>query len=229
MKFGIIGAMEEELRLLKAELESIETHNIYGIEMLTGQLGQHELILVKSGIGKVNASLSTSLLIERFQPDYVINTGSAGGLSPQLKIGDLVIADSLAYHDVDVTAFGYQYGQMAGMEASFHPDQNLIQVASQEYRKLGREAHQGLIVSGDQFVNLSSRIDWIRQQFPLALACEMESTAIGHTCQSMGTPYLILRAISDKANEEAAVDFDSFILQAGAVAAEHVKMIVLSL
>lgn len=228
MKFGIIGAMEEEIRLLKEDLKELEVHSVYGMEIYEGRIGKHQVFLVKSGIGKVNASMSTSLLIERFQPDYIINTGSAGGLSPDLEIGDLVIADSLAYHDVDVTAFGYQYGQMAGMEPVFKPNEDLIKVASQQYQKLGKQPHKGLIVSGDQFVNQPGRLEWIRQEFSTALACEMESTAIGHTCQTMGVPYLILRAISDKANEKASIDFDRFIIQAGAEAAKLVKMIILS-
>ena len=122
MKAGIIGAMEEEVTLLRDKIENRQTLNIAGCEIYTGTLNGTEVALLKSGIGKVAAAMGATLLLEHCKPDVIINTGSAGGLAPTLKVGDIVVSDDVRYHDADVTAFGYEYGQLPGCPAGFKAD-----------------------------------------------------------------------------------------------------------
>ena len=124
MKIGIIGAMDEEIRLLKGKIQTTYQENHHGNEFKIGKIGKHDVVLIRSGIGKVNATISTVLLKQLYDVEYIINTGSAGGIAEGLKVGDIVIADSIVHHDVDVTAFGYQVGQMAGMPAEYNGDTN---------------------------------------------------------------------------------------------------------
>lgn len=124
MKIGIIGAMEEEVTLLRDKIENRQTITIGGSEIYTGQLHGVDVALLKSGIGKVAAAMGATLLLERCQPDVIINTGSAGGLASTLKVGDIVVSDEARYHDADVTAFGYEYGQLPGCPAGFKADEN---------------------------------------------------------------------------------------------------------
>lgn len=129
MKAGIIGAMEQEVTLLRDKIENRQTLSLAGCEIYTGTLQGVEVALLKSGIGKTSAALGTTLLLQLCKPDVVINTGSAGGLSPSLSVGDIVVSDEVRYHDADVTAFGYEPGQMAGCPAAFVADSKLIAAA----------------------------------------------------------------------------------------------------
>ena len=222
MHIGIIGAMEEEIRLLKATMGNYETTEIASFTFYTGELKGKHVTLVQSGIGKVNATLSVALLVERFKVDAVLNTGSAGGLGAGLHVGDIVIADQLLHHDVDVTAFGYQMGQMAGMPATYATDKALADLAEEVYASQGLPVQRGLIVSGDVFVNSPAQITQIKQHFPTALACEMESAAIAQAAYVLSVPCLVIRAISDSADDEAAMSFDEFIVLAGQKSAEMI-------
>lgn len=208
---GIIGAMAEEIQILKEKLEHAELTQAYGYDFYLGLLAGKEVVLVQSGIGKVNATITVSLLKQIFDVDVIINTGSAGALDTALEIGDVLIAHSLIYHDVNLTAFDYDIGQMAGMPAQFYPDTELMRLAQESSRQMGYEPYIGLIVSGDQFISQSLQKKEILNKFPKARACEMESTAIAHTCYSMDIPFLIIRAISDAADGSASMDFDEFI------------------
>lgn len=229
MKIGIIGAMEEEIRLLKGEILDPQFKTIASFEFIEGRLGNHEVVLIQSGIGKVNASIVTTLLITNYQVDLIINTGTAGGLHPGLKVGDIVIADSLIHHDVDVTGFGYAKGQMAGMPEKYYPNNDYMRVAKHTCRILDIEPVLGQVVSGDQFINSAESIERIRTDFPKAKACEMESAAIAQTAEVLHTPYVIIRAISDNANEEAAMSFDDFVVLAGKASATIVQQMLLQL
>lgn len=229
MKIGIIGAMEEEIRLLQNQLENkVETVQA-GFTFYEGQLAQRDVVLVRSGIGKVNATISATLLVNHFGVDVLINTGSAGGLQDGLQVGDVVVANSLCYHDVDVTAFGYEKGQMAQMPVSYFVDNRLMQLALTLCEQHNWRATQGLIVSGDQFVQGGDALMNIQQSFPQALACEMESAAVAQTAFVLQVPCLIIRAISDLANEKANISFDEFIVQAGQQAATLVKALVIAI
>lgn len=226
MRFGIIGAMEQEIRLLKEQLNQTQVHHWHTLEFIEGKLHNHDLVLVRSGIGKVNAALTTTYLIDHFGIDKVINTGSAGAIDPGLEVGDLVLAYSLTHHDVDVTAFGYAWGQMSGMPEVFYADSALLRLAQATYREMGMEPVIGQVVSGDQFIHSTSVRAAIREKFPLARACEMESAAIAQVCYQLEVPFLIIRAISDQADGHADVSFDRFIDHAGQVAATLVEKVL---
>ncbi|MBK0348188.1 5'-methylthioadenosine/adenosylhomocysteine nucleosidase [Aerococcaceae bacterium zg-ZJ1578] len=226
MKIGIIGAMEEEIRSLKLAIQESAEQVLYQQSFIVGKLGAHEVVLVQSGIGKVNASIITTLLVQHFAVDMIINTGTAGALHSGLKVGSVVIADRLSHHDVDVTGFGYEKGQMAGMPAYYYSDSDYLRVAKQACRLLDIEPALGLIVSGDAFVNHADKVKAIKADFPKALACEMESAAIAQTAHVLGVPFVIIRAISDSADEVATMSFDEFVIEAGRVSAQMVQRFV---
>ncbi|EGT4385152.1 5'-methylthioadenosine/S-adenosylhomocysteine nucleosidase [Cronobacter malonaticus] len=222
MKAGIIGAMEEEVTLLRDKIDNRQTLTIAGCEIYTGTLNGVEVALLKSGIGKVSAAMGATLLLEHCKPDVIINTGSAGGLAPSLKVGDIVVSDEVRYHDADVTAFGYEYGQMAGCPAAFKADEKLIAAAQETIEKLNLHAVRGLVVSGDAFINGSVNLAKIRHNFPQAVAVEMEATAIGHVCHNFGVPFVVVRAISDVADQQSHLSFEEFL----AVAAKQSSLMV---
>ncbi|ELY3984663.1 5'-methylthioadenosine/S-adenosylhomocysteine nucleosidase [Cronobacter muytjensii] len=222
MKAGIIGAMEEEVTLLRDKIDNRQTLNIAGCEIYTGTLNGVDVALLKSGIGKVSAAMGATLLLEHCKPDVVINTGSAGGLAPSLKVGDIVVSDEVRYHDADVTAFGYEYGQMAGCPAAFKADEKLIAAAQATIEHLNLHAVRGLVVSGDAFINGSVNLAKIRHNFPQAIAVEMEATAIGHVCHNFGVPFVVVRAISDVADQQSHLSFEEFL----AVAAKQSSLMV---
>ena len=222
MKAGIIGAMEQEVTLLRDKIENRETLSIAGCEIYTGTLNGMEVALLKSGIGKVSAAMGTALLLERCRPDMVINTGSAGGLASSLKVGDIVVSDEVRYHDADVTAFGYEPGQMAGCPAAFPADEKLIAAAESCIQQLNLHAVRGLVVSGDAFINGAEPLARIRATFPQAIAVEMEATAIGHVCHQFATPFVVIRAISDVADQESHLSFEEFL----SVAAKQSSLLV---
>ncbi|HBZ17113.1 5'-methylthioadenosine/S-adenosylhomocysteine nucleosidase [Pantoea sp. NPDC088449] len=222
MKVGIIGAMEQEVTLLRDKIENRQTLTLAGCEIYTGTLNGVEVALLKSGIGKVAAALGTTLLLELCKPNVVINTGSAGGLAPTLKVGDIVVSDEVRYHDADVTAFGYEPGQMAGCPAAFVADSKLITAAEQVIKQLDLNAVRGLVVSGDAFINGAEPLARIRTTFPQAIAVEMEATAIGHVCHQFKVPFVVVRAISDVADQESHLSFDEFL----SVAAKQSSLMV---
>lgn len=226
MKIGIIGAMEEEIRQLELNIKESKAENHYDFKFILGKLGNVDVVLVQSGIGKVNASICTVLIKKIYNVDCIINTGSAGGLDSALKIGDVIIAHSLSHHDVDLTAFGYESGQMAGMPEKYYPDTHLMRTAQQACRSQGIEPLLGLVVSGDQFVADTDKITHILERFPKARACEMESAAIAQVAYVMKVPFVIIRAISDSADEEASLTFDEFIVSAGKKSAEIVMTMI---
>lgn len=222
MKIGIIGAMDQEVKLLKEQLTDTMSWERAGALFVSGSLGRHEVIVVRSGIGKVLSAVTTTLLIHQYGVNMVINTGSAGGIGTGLKVGDLVIADKLAYFDVDVTGFGYQPGQLPGMPLYYETSQYLRLEMKKAAEKTGLAVHDGLIVTGDSFVNDPVKIKGIKAEFPEALACEMEGAAIGQAAAQFNIPFLVVRAISDTADNEAAQTFDEFIDEAGKKSAEMV-------
>ncbi len=215
MKIGIIAAMPEELAYLIQELEQAQEVQILGNAYHTGKIGSVEIVLVESGIGKVMSAMSVAVLADRFQVDAVINTGSAGAVADGIAVGDVVIADKLAYHDVDVTAFGYEYGQMARQPLYFESDGKFISLIQESLSKLDQTWHLGLIATGDSFVAGDDKIARIKSHFPQVLAVEMEGAAIGQAAQALGLPFLVIRAMSDNANHEASISFDEFIIEAG--------------
>lgn len=209
---GIIGAMEPEVALLKQQLQSSQTIQLGGYTFYLGSIAGKNIVLVQSGIGKVAASVATTLMISQFKPDCVINTGSAGGFDPELNVGDVVIGTEVVHHDVDVTAFGYTLGQVPQMPATFTAHPALIAAAEQSIAALGFcKTKKGLIATGDSFMCDPARIALTRQQFPSMLAVEMEGAAIAQSCYMLGTPFVVIRSLSDIAGKESPESFDAYL------------------
>lgn len=226
MKIGILVAMEEEIRRLTAEVSKEEQFEIANQKFYDGEIHGVPVIIVQAGIGKVNAAVATSLLIDHFKADLVINTGSAGAIAPGLKIGDLVIADQLSYNDVDNRVFDYQYGQIPQMDAFFVSDSEINNKIKIVAENNNWQVDTGLIVSGDSFISNQKSIEEIRTHFPTALVTEMEGAAVGQTCAQYDIPFTVIRAVSDTADEEADIDFDEFVLEAGKKSAELVMALL---
>ncbi|OMH32858.1 5'-methylthioadenosine/S-adenosylhomocysteine nucleosidase [Motiliproteus sp. MSK22-1] len=213
---GIIGAMEEEVTYLRDQLVGRQDLNVAGYEFHSGQLSGQQVVLLKSGIGKVNAAIGTTILLERFQPLCIINTGSAGGFAQDLDIGDVVISSEVRQHDFDLTVFGYEHGQVPQMPAAFTPDPKLVEIAQESIRKVQDvKTVLGLIATGDAFMNDPEKVAEARAKFPDMLAAEMEAGAIGQTCFRYQVPFIIFRALSDIAGKESSVSFKEFLEQAG--------------
>ena len=229
MKIGIIAAMPEELAYLIQHLENAGQEKILDNTYHTGKIGAVELVLVESGIGKVMSAMSVAILADHFQVDAVINTGSAGAVASGIAVGDVVIADKLAYHDVDVTAFGYDYGQMAQQPLYFESDKKFISLIQESLSKLDQTWHLGLIATGDSFVAGEDKIRAIKEHFPQVLAVEMEGAAIAQAAQALNLPFLVVRAMSDNANHEASVSFDEFIVEAGRRSAQALMTLLQSI
>lgn len=226
-KIALIGAMDQEIERLKDAILGLEELEIAGFMFYTGQISQLDVVLLKSGIGKVNAAIGTSLLLDHFKPDCVINTGSAGGFDPSLKVGDLIISDEVRYHDVDLTVFGYELGQMARMPAAYFADTLLVEVAEESVAEMaGMACSRGLIATGDTFMSNPTHVATVRENFPSMKAAEMEAAAIAQTCFRFGTPFLVVRSLSDIAGQESNISFDQFIVTASEHSAQMVLKIV---
>jgi len=229
MKIGIIGAMEQEVSILKQAIENCQTVTKAGCTFFSGQLNGVEVVLLQSGIGKVAAAIGTTILLDEYQPDVVINTGSAGGFDSSLNLGDVVISTEVRHHDADVTAFGYEMGQMAQQPAAFLADDKLINVAEQALEQMeDKHAVRGLICTGDAFVCTAERQAFIRTHFPSVIAVEMEASAIAQTCHQFNVPFVVVRAISDVADKESPMSFEEFLPLAAKSSSEMVfKMVEL--
>ncbi|MGG7619794.1 5'-methylthioadenosine/S-adenosylhomocysteine nucleosidase [Bacillus coreaensis] len=227
MKIAIIGAMEEEVALLRENISNQEQQTIAGCEFTTGNMDGAEVILLRSGIGKVNAAMSTTILLDRFKPDYVINTGSAGGFHPDLNVGDVVISSEVRHHDVDVTAFGYEYGQVPQLPAAFEANSGLVEIAESAAQEIGSvQVVKGLIATGDSFMNDPKRVDAIRDKFLNLQAVEMEAAAIAQVSYQFGIPFVIIRSLSDIAGKESDVSFEQYLEKAALHSASLVMKIV---
>jgi adenosylhomocysteine nucleosidase len=212
MKAGIIGAMEPEVAILKAKLTNSTTTEHAGYTFYQGQLNGSDVVIVQSGIGKVAAALATAILIDKFQPDYIVNTGSAGGFEQSLKVGDIVISTEVRYHDVDVTAFGYEIGQLPGNPAAYIPNPTLVSAAQAGVAKLENiQTLLGLITTGDTFMTTDEDIAKARANFPSMAAVEMEGAAIAHTCHQFNIPFVVIRSMSDIAGKESPTSFEAYL------------------
>ncbi len=213
MTIGIIGAMEQEVALLRAQMNDVETLSLAGCEFYRGTLAGQNVVLTRSGIGKVAAAVATTLLLDRFAPDCVINTGSAGGFDPELHIGDVVISSEVRHHDVDVTGFGYEIGQVPRLPAGFTADEQLKAIARAAISELPAsiQCKEGLICTGDQFMCDPVRIAKARHDFPTMAAVEMEGAAIAQVCHQFGTPFVVTRSLSDIAGKESPTSFDEYL------------------
>ncbi len=221
MKIAILGAMPEEitplLEILGDYKQIVYANNTYYLATYKN----HELILAYSKIGKVNSTLSTSIMIEKFKAQSLLFTGVAGAFNPKLDIGDLLCATSLVQYDLDITAFGHPLGYVPGNEIFIKTDEKLNQLAQKVAKELGKKLEFGIIATGDEFVCDESKKAKIRQIFN-ADACEMEGASVALVCDALKVPCFILRAISDKAGQKAEFDFDEFVVNSAKISANFV-------
>lgn len=225
---GIIGAMEEEIAALKNEMENVETKEYASMLFYKGSLCGQEAVVVRSGIGKVNAGLCAQLLVDRYAVDTLINTGVAGSLDAKINIGDLVISSDAVHHDMDTTIFGDPAGQVPRMDTfSFPADERLIKLAQEANEKVNPDisTHVGRVASGDQFISSREAKEWIVNTFG-ALCAEMEGAGIAHAAYLNKVSYVIIRAISDKADNSAVMNYAEFEKQAIAHSIRLVKEIL---
>ena len=209
---GIIGAMDEEVAQIVEVMQVERKENKACMTFMAGKLNGKDVVVVRSGIGKVNAAVCTQILVDDFNADYVINTGIAGSLKAEIDIADIVISSDVLHHDMDATGFGYPKGQIPQMkEFSFQADECLRKIAHDVCEEVNPEIRvfEGRIASGDQFVCDQGVKDNIVKEFS-AYAVEMEGAAIGQAAALNGIPFLIIRAISDKADNSANMDYPAF-------------------
>lgn len=209
---GIIGAMEEEVNILKEKMSIDAVEKKASMEFFKGKLNDKEVVIVRSGISKVNAAVCTQILIDDFNVDCVINTGIAGSLQNKIDIGDIVISSDAMQHDVDATGFGYDPGVIPRMETSvFKADERLIELAKKvcEAEIPDIAAHVGRVVTGDQFISDREVKNKIESNFH-GYCTEMEGAAIAQAAYLNNVPFVILRAISDKSDDSATVDYPAF-------------------
>lgn len=194
MKIGIVIAMDKEFSRVKALLKNAEDKELNGSRFTIGQIGTNEVIMMASGIGKVNAAMGATSLILGFKPDAVVSTGCAGGVQTSIGVQDAVVSTETAYHDL-YCGDEVEYGQIVGEPARFPSDQRLVSIA--KGLDCGVNIHAGLIVTGDWFVNSKEKMQEIVSHFPEAMAADMESCAIAHVCHHYGVPFVSFRIISD--------------------------------
>jgi len=225
MKIAIMGAMREEIEPILENVGEYQTYEHAGNIFYTCTYGAHELTIAYSKIGKVFSAITASVMIERFGAQALLFSGVAGGISKELKIGDLIMASSLCQHDVDIVAFGYPYGFIPEGTLMIESDPELRSLASEVAIDMGVDLYEGIIATGDQFVASSERKSWIQQTFN-ADALEMEGASVACVCQNFGIPFFVLRAISDTADGGASEDFDAFLQTSAAVSAQFILEMV---
>ena len=216
MKVGIIGAMDVEVARLAREMTVEREMERAGMHFWEGRLGGTEAVVVRCGIGKVSAGICVQILCDLFGITHVINTGIAGSLDEEINIGDVVVSIDAMYHDMDVTALGYEFGQVPQVAAlSFAADEMLRKEAVKACREAAPEigVFEGRVVSGDQFICDRGKKENIARMFG-GLCTEMEGAAIAQACYLSKTPFVIIRCISDKPDGSAIMDFEHFSLQA---------------
>ncbi len=211
MKAGIIGAMDEEIEILKSKISNPSYLTLGEFTFISGKIEELDAVVMKSGIGKVNAAIGTTLLITYYNLNCVINTGTAGGIDDALEIGDVVISSEIRHHDVDATAFGYEYGQVPRMPPSYLPNKDLMEMAHRcVCDEVGNEKTVvGLIATGDSFIADRAAIESVRKKMPTIKVIEMEAAAIAQTCHQFGKSFLAIRSVSDLAGKKSPKIFKS--------------------
>lgn len=210
--FGIIGAMDEEVNKIKEEMTEVTIEKKATMEFYRGKLLGKDAVVVRCGVGKVNAAVCAQILVDEYQVQAIINTGIAGSLHAEIDIGDIVLSSDTLQHDMDATGFGYDLGVIPRMPVSIFPgDDRLISLAKQACEKVNPDIRTfvGRVVSGDQFVSDKNKKNWIEKQFS-GYCTEMEGAAIAQAAYLNQVPFLIVRAISDKADDSATEDYDMF-------------------
>ncbi|MGL5379161.1 5'-methylthioadenosine/adenosylhomocysteine nucleosidase [Clostridium sp.] len=212
MILGIISAMSEELEILLNDMSIEEKTTKANMTFHKGTIDDKQIIAVVSGIGKVNAAVCTQILISEYKVDSIINVGVAGGIGKDIYPGDVVVATDLVQHDMDTTVFGDAHGQVPRLDTfDFKCDENLVKAAMEACEEIKEiNTFSGRIVSGDQFISSVEKIQWFEKEFG-AISCEMEGASIAHVCYLNNIPCVVIRSISDNANNGAHMDYEKFI------------------
>lgn len=227
-RIGIIGAMDLEVEHLKGEMQISRIVDKAGMEFYTGTLKGVDVVIVRSGIGKVNAGLCAQILADVFQVTHIINTGVAGSLNAKLDIGDILISRDALYHDMDVRIFGYQLGEVPQMGCrEFKADKAMIEAAVSSCKEVNPDIHVevGRILSGDQFISDKAKKETLIADFQ-GDCTEMEGAAIAHSAYLNKIPFVIIRAISDKADDSAETDYPTFEREAAKHSAKLVEHMI---
>lgn len=210
---GIIGAMDEEVDVLKEQMEVACIEEQASLAFYVGKLFGQQAVVVRCGIGKVNAAICTQIMIDKFNVDMVINTGVAGALSHTLNIGDIVISKDTLQYDMDATGFGYKLGEIPRMDVScFVADACLVALAQKASESIDTETNVFVerIVTGDQFISDSDKKEALIENFG-GFCTEMEGASIGQVCYLNKMPYVVIRSISDKADQSAEMNYAEFV------------------
>lgn len=211
-KIGIIGALGEEVEELKSNIENPVIATKAGMDFYQGRINNKDVVVVKSGVGKINAAVCAQILIDVFDVDMLINVGVAGSLRSEINIGDIVIAKEVVNHDMDATGFGHSYGEVPNTDKTyFETDENLIEKVRTICQRVNPdiEAYVGRILSGDQFISDMSKKEWLVKTFD-GFCAEMEGVGVGQTAWLNNVAFLVVRAISDKADGSAEIDYNDF-------------------
>lgn len=224
-RIALIGAMDSEIELLKKDMKNIKSEKIGEIEYFQGKLEGKDIVLLKTGVGKVNAAIGANTVIREYKVDKIIFTGVAGAIDNSLNIADIVVSEDLVQHDVDLTAFGRPAGLIPGQETvEFKADEKLKKVAYDSAVKvLGKDKVKiGRIATGDQFIASKDKVNWIEKTFN-ASAVEMEGAVVAQVAKTYGVPFVVLRAMSDKADGSATMVYEEFEILAADNSAKIVK------
>ena len=224
-KIAIMGAMPEEVAPIVAKLDDLKETVYAANTYYEGSYNGQEVVVAYSKIGKVFATLTATMLIEKFGCDRLLFSGVAGAISDDLNIGDLIIADGLCQHDLDITAFGHPFGYVPEGEVCIPTDITLRNIAKEVADGKGLTLKEGIIATGDQFVANSERKEWIGDTFK-ASALEMEGASVAVVCSALDIPFFILRAISDSADMDASFNFDEFLESSAKISADFILSMV---
>ncbi len=211
---GIIGAMQEETELFEKQMQGAKEKEIASLRFVQGTINGKNAVIVRSGVGKVNAAMCTQILIDRFNCNAIIMCGVAGSLSRNLKAGDIIIATKYVQHDLDATPLGFEAGQIPYTEQKFfHADKMLAKTAVAKAKKLGLKAIEGTIATGDIFLENEAQSYRVVTEFG-ADAVDMEAGAVAQTCYYNNVPFIVIKAVSDNANKDSPQNFQDFLKHA---------------
>jgi adenosylhomocysteine/aminodeoxyfutalosine nucleosidase len=224
-KIAIMGAMPEEVAPIVAKLDNLRETVYAANTYYEGSYKGQEVVVAYSKIGKVFATLTATILIEKFGCDKLLFSGVAGAINDELRIGDLIIAEGLCQHDLDITAFGHPFGYVPEGEVCITADLSLRTIAKEVAASKGLTLKEGIIATGDQFVADETRKNWIGDTFK-ADALEMEGASVAVVCSSLNVPFFILRAISDSADMDASFNFDEFLESSAKISADFILSMV---
>ena len=225
MKLAIMGAMPEEIAPILERLDGYLTTEYAGNKYYEGTYKGVDLVIAYSKIGKVFSTLTATTMIEYFGAKKLLFSGVAGAVSPDLKVGDLVVATKLSQHDLDITAFGHPYGYVPEGSVYVEADKGMIELSKSVAADMGLHVKEGIIATGDQFVANEERKNWIGETFN-ADALEMEGGSVAVVCNALNVPFFILRAISDAADMDASFSFDEFLESSAKISADFVMKMV---